>query len=323
MNTSSLPLSAWITQQAARSAQLMQGGISATHLTKVRAVFGTAVHPAKGSVLASPVDAAWDPEPDYFFHWPRDAAHVMHALTVLAENARTTTARNKWNRHFSDIVDFSLKLNRQDGRAAAAAHKDRVKKTGKQFRQYLRPADALAAITSDTVQGEPRFDPDGRVSILKWAGPQYDGVAARAHACMDHMDFLKAQKLPVKANFVTLIRQDIEFTIRHADKECIGLWEEDNEYDHHYYTVAAQWAALSRAVDWARAQGDAALSEKCRIVGNQLARALEKHWQPQHSSYKYLRARPVHDVTDGLDSAIIMAANHGRQEGLRHSPMDD
>ncbi len=45
-------------------------------IVKERPGFGQRVVPAPGSVLASPVPAAYDPDPDYFFHWFRDAAVV-------------------------------------------------------------------------------------------------------------------------------------------------------------------------------------------------------------------------------------------------------
>ena len=41
--------------------------------------------PKPGSVVASPVLAAYDPEPDYFFHWYRDSAVVMDALRLLRD----------------------------------------------------------------------------------------------------------------------------------------------------------------------------------------------------------------------------------------------
>ena len=49
------------------------------------AAFVQIIVPKPGSVVASPVLAAYDPEPDYFFHWYRDSALVMDALRLLRD----------------------------------------------------------------------------------------------------------------------------------------------------------------------------------------------------------------------------------------------
>ena len=73
----------WMKRQYHSSAKAMLGAISATHLVKARRGFGQTIRPVKGSVLASPVIASYDPDPDYFFHWLRDSAVIMDALRCL------------------------------------------------------------------------------------------------------------------------------------------------------------------------------------------------------------------------------------------------
>ena len=60
--------------------------------------------------MASPVLAAYDPDPDYFFHWYRDSALVMDALRLL--RCELPQAENL----FQDHVRFSLDLATLDGR---------------------------------------------------------------------------------------------------------------------------------------------------------------------------------------------------------------
>src|SRR5690242_21698065 len=93
-------LGAWIAQQAQRSALAMERAISATHLVRTREAFGQTVVPAKGSVLASPEIAEWNPEPDYFFHWLRDSAIVMRSVAELMQDAPSEAERERWRRHF-------------------------------------------------------------------------------------------------------------------------------------------------------------------------------------------------------------------------------
>src|SRR3546814_19157261 len=92
-------LAAWVAKQALRSANAMERAISATALVRRRDAFGQVVVPTAGSVLASPVFADWDPEPDYFFHWVRDSANVMRS--VGSEERRegkecVSTCRSRW-----------------------------------------------------------------------------------------------------------------------------------------------------------------------------------------------------------------------------------
>ena len=105
-----MELDAWIARQARHSSAAMENAISATHLTRRREAFGQSVTPARGSVLASPVVADWNPQPDYFFHWLRDSAIVMRAVAELMEDAADAAERGRWQRHFEDFVRFSLTL---------------------------------------------------------------------------------------------------------------------------------------------------------------------------------------------------------------------
>src|SRR5947208_2001263 len=113
--TRDLDLEEWIKGQSEFCATAMAGAISATHLKRSRPAFGQTVIPAMGSVLASPVIADWDPEPDYFFHWIRDSAVVMRAVVELIEDAATEPARRRWRGHFDDFARFSLDLSCLDG----------------------------------------------------------------------------------------------------------------------------------------------------------------------------------------------------------------
>ena len=67
-----MTLHEWIEAETRFAAGAMSRAISATHLVKDRPGFGQRVIPRPGSVLASPVLATYDPDPDYFFHWFRE-----------------------------------------------------------------------------------------------------------------------------------------------------------------------------------------------------------------------------------------------------------
>src|SRR5271169_3972801 len=76
-------LAGWMDRQYLLSATAMLRSVSAVDLVKERAAFDQIVRPVRGSVLASPEIAAYDPDPDYFFHWLRDSAIVVDALATL------------------------------------------------------------------------------------------------------------------------------------------------------------------------------------------------------------------------------------------------
>src|SRR5690349_21213017 len=167
-----MELGSWIEEQARCSAQLMERAISATHLRRVRAPFGQDIVPARGSVLASPAIADWNPEPDYFFHWVRDSAIVMSVVADSMADAADSRERARWARYFEEFVTFSLRLTELEGESAVASlNGERIRP---EVRKYLRDEAELRALSGETVLGEPRFNADGTVDIFRWARPQFD-----------------------------------------------------------------------------------------------------------------------------------------------------
>jgi len=86
-------LDLWIERQYRHAVAAMLPSISAVGIVKQRPGFGQTVVPKKGSIVASPVLAAYDPDPDYFFHWYRDSAVIIDALRLLVEADDVVGAR--------------------------------------------------------------------------------------------------------------------------------------------------------------------------------------------------------------------------------------
>jgi glucoamylase len=136
-------LEAWIAVQARSAATRMLRAISATDLVLERTGFGQRVVPVPGSVLASPVPAHYDPDPDYFFHWFRDAAIVIDALRVaLAAGYAEHSAVHR----FPEFVQFSLSLQALDGPEFLRSSRLRAR-VQPGFLQYLRPDAELSALS--------------------------------------------------------------------------------------------------------------------------------------------------------------------------------
>jgi len=106
----------WLDTQLRHSARAMLASISPVAIVKQRPGFGQTVRPVAGAIVASPVLADWDPDPDYFFHWFRDSAVVMDALRLLHIDG---LVGDEALQHLRDFTRFSLALNALDGRAVA------------------------------------------------------------------------------------------------------------------------------------------------------------------------------------------------------------
>jgi len=235
-------LTDWLERQQQRAAERLFSAISATHLVKQREGFGQIITPAPGSVLASPVDANWDPEPDYFFHWLRDGALAMEAVRLLRA-APQFSRLAEWE--LEQYVGFSLRLAELDG-AARLAEAPLERGVALQFRQYLRDGDELLGIRGDVVRGDVRFNPDGTLDITRWSRPQYDGVALRA------LGLLRCVERRQSAEWTELIADDLDCVARNADRPCVDLWEEEEGF--HCHTMLAQYAALRAGAAWVEAE---------------------------------------------------------------------
>lgn len=289
-------LERWIARQWDHAAQMLLNSISPVDIIKERPRFGQVIVPKRGSVVASPVLAAYDPDPDYFFHWYRDSALVMDALRLL--RSELAAADN----HFQDFVRFSLDLGALDGRTApadwrAAAMPD--------FARFLRPG--LDGAHGVAIEAETRVNPDGTLDITDWPRPQNDGPALRA---------LTLLRWGAEGDAAALLRRDLGFVLRHARQPCFDIWEEENGL--HAYTLRVSAAALNEGGVWLLSRGDVKKAERCCAEAAVIETILDDFWMEELA---HIRSRKV----DGgapeklLDIAVILAANHARIAGERYT----
>jgi glucoamylase len=282
-------LERWIARQREYAIAGLLRSISSP-VVKRRQGFGQVITPAKGSVVASPIPASYDPDPDYFFHWFRDSAAVMDGLALVRDLVPQSRGL------FEDFVDFSLKLSGLDGRrmppdwrAATAPH----------FERFLR--QNIAQAHGDAIAAETRVNPDGTLDITDWPRPQHDGPALRALTLL--------RWGPVREAEISLLKQDLAFVLAHARRPCFDIWEE--EIGLHYYTVSVSEAALAAGAAWFKAS-DAAFSVDCLREGDGLAVLRRRFWSPDEG---FIRSRilPQGRSAKELDISVILAANHARQ----------
>ncbi|HTR01124.1 MAG TPA: glycoside hydrolase family 15 protein [Candidatus Acidoferrum sp.] len=311
-----MQLDDWIIRQTEISAHNLALAISADTLSRERPEFDQRVVPARGSVLASRVVANWDPEPDYFFHWTRDAAVAMRAVVDLVAMANTPHEHETWRARFLDMVEFSLTIVRAETIKPAPA--DYRERTQRNCRRFLRTRTDLGGVHGDKLLAEPRFNPDGSIDFLKWSRPQLDGPALRALACLAYLNYGNAPT----PSLLALLQADLDFTRRMAGKRSIGPWEEPKEYSHHYHVALVQLGAL---VHGRRFAGDHVLA--WHRAESRLRKLLDKHWLPQQQVFTALLPTALETVADKpaeqlVDVASILAIMEADLPGATHSPLD-
>lgn len=310
----------WVDTQLRRSATRMLASVSPVTLVKHRPGFGQTMVPVAGAIVASPVLADWDPDPDYFFHWFRDSALVIDALRSLHAQA---IVGDEALQHLRDFVRFSLGLTRLDGRTAVAVP-DRTAGVAPDFLKFTRDDADLAMAHGDAVAAETRVNPDGTLDISRWARPQHDGPPLRALAMLRWGAEGRLDE-PTLAEAAELIRFDLAFTLRRAREPSYDIWEE--ELGHHYYTLRVSAAALAAGATWLAGQGDPAEAQRCRDASRAILGLLDGYWIEGRGDEGHYRSRRrpqgEYPVAKSLDIAVMLSAIHAPEvPGAAHGVAD-
>ncbi|HEV8018357.1 MAG TPA: glycoside hydrolase family 15 protein [Steroidobacteraceae bacterium] len=311
-------LDEWIAAEARLATARMLGAISATHLVTERPGFGQRVTPHPGSVLASPVPAHYDPDPDYFFHWYRDSAIVIDALRVALAAGYTDPSAVA---RFREFVQFSLSLQALDGQEFLRRGDFRAK-VQPAFLKYVRPDAEIAALSGEAVLADVRVNADGTPDFIRWSRPQTDGPALRCLALMCWWrQFPELQQDPtLRAALSEVISTDYAFTLSYVRKPCSDVWEEESGY--HYYTQLVQAEALARAAEWLAESGQAARARAGRLAAEQTLARLDGFWNAPAGFYRSRIAAGSGDPARALDIAVVLAVLHAGRTGVRHSVLD-
>jgi|HubBroStandDraft_1064217.scaffolds.fasta_scaffold17732_2 glucoamylase len=309
------PLEPWIERQYRHSAVSMLRSVSPISLVKTRAGFGQTIGARAGAIVASPVLAAYDPEPDYFFHWYRDSAVVVDALRLLAEDAGLKLDTRAF---FSDFVRFSVALGTLDGRALVQAPgwRDQV---APDFLKYLRTDSDLSLAHGESIAAETRVNPDGTLDVSSWPRPQFDGPALRALALLRWLRspcFEGAPPAPVEV----LLRSDLSVVFKHWRDASFDIWEEEKGL--HYYTLRVCAAALDSGADWLEMRGESAEAGKYRADAQSILQRLDGYWLAEDHYYRSRILESGQRSVKDLDIAVILATIHAAGDAATHSVRD-
>jgi glucoamylase len=308
-------LAAWVEREGAIAARALLQSVSASDLVCERTAFGQRIVPAPGSVLAARQIAFYDPDPDYFFHWIRDAAVIVDALRLLLDDpALRDEARTK----FTDFVRFSHRLTGLHGRAVVeGGARARVQPA---MLQYVRDDAELRAVEGERVLGEPRFNPDGTLDILRWARPQNDGPASRALSLLRWRHAAGRLDHATQPLIYALLTADLAYCERQRNARCFDIWEE--ALCHPCYTRLLQHAALREGAAWARELGDGGLAARYTAAADALAGVLDGYWSPERGHYLSRKGVTADPPDKALDSASILAVLHAALPAGPHSILD-
>ena len=312
-------LDPWIERQYRHAASAMLPSLSAVGIVKRRPGFGQTVTPQKGSIVASPVLAAYDPDPDYFFHWYRDSAVVIDAVRLLLADG--SLARAAALEYFRDFVHFSLSLLELDGRALVAAPGWRAG-VRPDFARFIRTDAELSTIHGELVSAEARVNPDGTLDISNWGRPQHDGPPLRLLAVLRWMRDVTLDA-PLQIATAHLVRADIAFTRNRWRIPSVDIWEE--EKGHHYYTLRVAAEALAEGARWLDRHGnvsDADEARLCRAESQAIMQMLDGYWLADAGYYRSRVLESGARSTKELDIAVIFAAIHGAGAQPTHSVHD-
>ena len=308
------PLEQWLATQHRRAGPAMLRSVSAVDLVKTRPGFGQSVRPARGSIVASPVPAAYDPDPDYFFHWYRDSAVVMDALRLLFETGAAPQAPAV----FADCIGFALALRKLDGRELLARPSWRAV-IATDFTKYVRDEADLAAVSDDAVAADTRVNPDGTLDISRWTRPQFDGPPLRALAVLRWMRSTRMQSA-ASAAAGELLLSDLRFAYSHSRRPCFDIWEEENGI--HYYTLCVTAAALDEGAEWLESTGSGRDAHVYRTEAAEIRRTLDGFWQDDQGFYRSRLLASGAASTKELDIAVILAAIHAGGHHKTHTVHD-
>ena len=239
---------------------------------------------APGAVAASPSHH----DPDYFFHWRRDAALTMQEVVTLYAQASDPGEKQRF---FKMLVDYA---------------------------SFVRKTQAASSLTG---LGEPKFNMDGTPFNGPLGRPQDDAPAEEAStliyfASVVLKDGNKDLARQLYGDFAGGAKGDLEYVSHHWGQTSFDVWEEAKA--HHFDSETAQRVSLLEGAWLAEQLKDDGAPQWYRAQAAQLATAMGRHWDPAKG---YLVSALDQDAglqgkDSGLDSAVILGAIHRR-------PIDD
>lgn len=253
---------------------------------------------ASGVIIASPSRQ----NPDYYFHWVRDAAITFdQAIQIYRENP-DFHIRAKMRNFIFDYMALNQRIQ-NDTRAL-------------------------------TGLGEPKFWVDGTPFSGSWGRPQDDGPAMRALNFIAVYHMVIGENWPEKNQIIphlyraempanSLIKKDLEFVAHHWREASFDLWEEVQ--GNHFFTLMVQRKSLLLGADLAASLQDPGAAFFYRSEAMKMTAEIEKFWKAESG---YIIATRYFNWSDPrresrLDSAVLLGSILGDSGDGFMAPYDD
>ena len=275
-----------------------------------------------GVVVASPSRS----NPDYFYHWVRDAALVMVPVLQKYKSTLSIEVKNALFNKFHNFINFS------------------------RSNQLVNDADPRQ-IDIKFIMGEPKFTVQGGAYNKGWGRPQNDGPALRAITLIQYAEqLIKEGKVEYVRNNIyrpeipayTVVKADLEYTAHHlnipvndftkqylpqADQNrpygyymCSDYWEEVKDF--HITTLMAQRKALVLGAKIAGFFKDYGAAKFYNDRAKLASMVLESFWSPSENIIGVSLDRSKLRKYSGLDVATILGTLHSEVEGQSYNVHD-
>ncbi|KAH7347120.1 glucoamylase [Plectosphaerella cucumerina] len=199
---------------------------------------------ASGLVIASPSRQ----DPDYFFHWTRDAGLVFKLVVDL----------------FLESYDAGLQRSIQDFIIGQA--------------KLQTVSNPSGGFQNGAGLGEPKYLANGAQFTGEWGRPQRDGPALRAIALIKYAKWLIANGYTTTANTVVwpVIRNDLAYVAQYWNQTGFDLWEEVQ--GSSFFTIASQHRSLVEGSSLASLLGTSCTA--CDSIAPQVLCFQQRFWNP-------------------------------------------
>lgn len=225
--------------------------------------------------------------PNYYYHWVRDAGLVVDSLVSVYA---TSTDENQ-----KAVIRQKLY-------------------------EYASFSDHIQQVQTLTNLGEPKFNVDGSAYSEPWGRPQNDSPALRALSLIHWAKILESEgqdayvrsklydgKIPANS----VIKRDLEYVSHHWQEPSFDLWEE--VLGDHFYTRMVQRRALLEGAELARTLGDSGAAIFYQLQARAIEKDLLTFWEANlgYIVATHNRVGGLDYKTADLDTAVVLGLLHG------------
>lgn len=242
-----------------------------------------------GAVLASTSTH----QPNYHYHWVRDAGLILESLIALYETNPSTKIKNVLEQTFTDYLNFSTKI------------------------QNVKTIAGL---------GEPKFNVDGTAFNEPWGRPQHDAPAFRAISLIHwanilikqgKLEFVNKKMYSADMPATSPIKMDLEYLANNWRESSFDIWEEVK--GRHFYTLMLERRALLEGAALAKKLDDHGAAKWYLKQVKEMEVELKKFWNYDQQLIVPTIERDggIDYKNSNIDCSVILALLQGdRRDGL-------